>query len=272
MKKVVSLLVFYLLFNKTFAQISTITPSGLSIAQTSVADKSNWSAFTNPAMLGYLEQSEFGFQFENKYLLNELSTKSVQVGLSSKLMCTGISFSHFGYSQYHEMLGGIGFARNFSNKFTMGVQANYFTTYFSASNSYRGTFFPQVGLSVQLSPSFNIGFNASNPFQSTLKTEYVTKRLPSVFSFGTGYSFSPEFIWRTQIDKEVSSNYRFATGFDYLMLEKVKVKVGAYGSDYLVPCLGIGLKTSSFLIDLNCELHPLLGLNTFAAIHYRFRK
>ena len=272
MKKIVSLFFIYLFISKSFAQISTITPSTSSIAQTSVVDKNNWSAFANPAMLGYLEQTEFGFQFENRYLLNELSTKSAQIGFFSKLICTGISFSHFGYSQYHEMMGGIGFARNFSNKFAIGVQANYFTTYFSASNSYRGTFFPQVGLSVQLSPSFNIGFNTLNPFQSTLKTEYVSKRLPSVFSLGTGYLFSPEFIWRTQIDKEVSSNYRFATGFDYQMLDKIKVKVGAYGSDYLIPCLGMGLKVGLFLIDFNCELHPLLGLNTFAAINYRFRK
>ncbi|HZK69663.1 MAG TPA: hypothetical protein VFC36_08740 [Paludibacter sp.] len=272
MKKIVSLLVICLFCRTVLSQVSTITPSSSSIAQTSVADKHNWSAFGNPAMLGYLEQSELGFQFENRYLLNELSTKSIEVGLASKLMCTGISFSHFGYSQYHEMLVGIGFARNFSNKFALGVQANYFTTYFSASNSYRSTFFPQVGLSVQLSPTFSIGFNASNPFQSTLKTEYVIKRLPSVFSLGTEYLFSPELIWRTQIDKEVSSNYRYATGFDYMMLEKLAVKIGAYGSDYLVPCLGMGLKTGSFLIDLNCELHPLLGLNTFAAIHYCFRK
>jgi len=272
MNKIISLLVVYLFVSKVSAQISTITPSTSSIAQTSVADKNSWSAFANPAMLGYLEQTEFGFQFDNKYLLNELSTKSLEIGFPSRLLCTGISFSHFGYSQYHEMLAGVGFARNFSNKFAIGVQANYFTTYFSASNSYRGSFFPQVGLAVQLSPTFDIGFNASNPFQSTLKTGYVTKRLPSVFSLGTGYSFSPEFIWRTQIDKEVSSNYRFATGFDYHMLEKIKVKVGAYGSDYLIPCLGIGLKVGSFMIDLNCELHPLLGLNTFAAIHYRFRK
>ena len=272
MNKIVSLLVVYFFCCATFAQISTITPSSSSIAQTSVADKLNWSPFTNPAMLGYLEQSELGFQFENRYMLNELSTKSIEVGFPSKLICTGISFSHFGYSQYHEMMGGIGFARNFSNKFAIGVQANYYTTYFSASNSYRGAFFPQVGLSIQLSRTFNIGFNTSNPFQTRIKTEYVIKRLPSVFSFGTAYSFSPEVIWRTQTDKEVSSNYRFATGFDYQMLEKLTVKLGAYGSDYLVPCLGMGLKVRSFMIDFNCELHPLLGLNTFAAVHYRFRK
>ncbi len=272
MKNIVSLLVVYLFVYPVFCQIPSTLPSSSSIAQTSVADKQNWSAFTNPAMLGYLEQTEFGVQFENRYLLNELSTKSMQVGFSSKLVCTGVSFSHFGYSQYHEMIAGIGFARNFSNKFAMGVQANYFTSYFSASNSYRGAFFPQVGLSVLLSPTFSIGFNASNPFQSVIKNEYVTKRIPSVFSLGTEYLFSQELIWHTQIDKEVSSNYRYATGFDYRMLEQLTVKLGGYWLDYLVPCLGVGAKAGSFLIDLNCELHPLLGLNTFASVHYRFRK
>ena len=146
MKKIISLFVICLFRCSVFSQIYTIIPSSSSIAQTSVADIHNWSAFSNPAMLGFLEQSELGFQFENKYLLNELSTKSLEVGFSSKLVCIGISFSHFGYSQYNEMIGGIGFARNFSNKFAMGVQANYFTTYFSASNSYRGTFFPSIRL------------------------------------------------------------------------------------------------------------------------------
>jgi hypothetical protein len=61
-------------------------------------------------------------------------------------------------------------------------------------------------------------------------------------------------------------------GFEYSMLQNVNLKVGAYSSDYLVPCLGVGFKTGHFLLDLNCELHPILGLNTLAAIKYRFGK
>jgi hypothetical protein len=182
----------------------------------------------------------------------------------------GLSFSHFGYSLYHEMILGLGFARNFSNKFAMGVQFNYYTAFFSASNSYRGAFLPQIGLSVQLSTKFNIAFNTFNPFQSNIQTEFVIKRLPSIFSMGTGYYFSSDFVWRTQIDKELSSNYRFATGFEYQMVQSIAVKLGAYSSGYLVPCLGIGFRTGAILINLNCEMHPLLGLNTLAAIKYRF--
>ena len=270
MKKTITLNCLLVFCQFLFPQIATIIPSSESIASTSVADTHNWSAFNNPAMMGYVEKPELGLQYENRYLLPELSTKSIQFALPSGLINTGISFSYFGYSLYHEMIAGIGFARNFSDKFAMGVQFNYYTAFFSASNSYRGAFLPQIGLSVQLSTKFNIAFNTFNPFQSNIQTEFVIKRLPSIFSMGTGYYFSSDFVWRTQIDKELSSNYRFATGFEYQMVQSIAVKLGAYSSGYLVPCLGIGFRTGAILINLNCEMHPLLGLNTLAAIKYRF--
>jgi hypothetical protein len=272
MKKFIFLLIILSSFQIISSQVSNIIPSSLTIAQTSVSDTHSWTAFNNPAILGYLKKSEFGFQYENRYLLPELSTKSAQVGYASKLVNAGVSFSHFGYSLYHEMLMGIGFARNFSDKFAMGVQFNYYTAYFSASNSYRGALLPQIGLSTKLSSNFSIGFNTFNPFQTNIQTEFVVKRIPSVLSLGSEYYFSPEFVWLTQIDKEVSSNYRFATGFEYQMLEYLSIKLGAYGSGYLVPCIGLGFNADSFLVELNCELHPLLGLNTLAAIKYCFGK
>lgn len=149
---------------------------------------------------------------------------------------------------------------------------NYYTAYFSASSSYRSAFLPQLGLSARLSSKLTLGFHSFNPFQSNIRTEYTTKRIPSIFSMGTAYYFSPELVWRSQIDKEVSSNYRFASGFEYQMLQQLSVKAGVYGSDYLIPCLGFGFHTGKFLVDLHCEMHPLLGLNTLAGITYRFKK
>jgi len=270
MKKTVLILIQILISNVLFPQIANIIPTSSSIANTSVSDIKNWSGFNNPAMLGYIEQSELGINYENKYVISELSTKSVQLGISTNAINAGLSYSYFGYSLYHEMMVGLGFARNFSDKFAMGVQFNYYTAYFAASNSYRGALLPQLGLSVRLSPAFSIGFHSFNPFQNNINSEYVLKRIPSVFSLGTEYNFAPELVWRTQVDKEVSSNYRFATGFEYQMLERLSIKLGGYGSDYLVPCLGFGLNSGRFLLGFNCELHPILGLNTMAALKYRF--
>lgn len=272
MKRVAFLLFVLFMINVSRAQLANVIPSSTAIAHTSVSATETWSAFQNPAMLGYILSTEIGLQYENRFLLHELSTKSLSLGLHSSLLNTGLSFSHFGYSQYHEMMVGLAFARNFSDKFALGVQFNYYTAYFAASRSYRGTFFPQIGISYQFSPAFSIGFNAFNPIQTKIDTELTTKRIPSIFSIGTDYHFSPDFAWRTQIDKELSSNYRFATGFEYQMMHSVSVKLGAYHANYLVPCLGLGLKAGSFLFDLNCELHPVLGLNTMAGLKFRFAK
>jgi hypothetical protein len=272
MKKSICILAIIFCCRTLYSQIPDIIPSSISIAFTSVADSRNWSGFNNPAMLGNLEKPEIALEYENRFLLSELSTKSIQVGFPSNYVNAGVSFSYFGYSLYNEMLFGIGFARNFSGKFTMGVQFDYYNAFFSASNSYRGALFPQIGLSVTLSKNFSLGFHTFNPFQTNIQTEYVIKRLPSIFSIGTEYFFSHDLVWRTQIDKEVSSTYRFAMGFEYSMLQHVNLKLGAYSSDYLVPCLGIGFITGPFLLDLNCELHPILGLNTLASIKYRFGK
>lgn len=271
MKKLISLFILIALNQVLLSQISTILPSAASIANTSVADTKNWSAFSNPAMLGYVDNSEIGMQYENRFLISQLSNKTIQAAFSNRLMNGGLSFSHFGYSLYHEMIVGLDFARNFSEKFAMGLQFNYYTAYFNASNSYHGAFLPQLGLSVKLTPGFSMGFQSFNPFQTNIRTDLGTKRLPSIFSLGTEYSFSNELIWRTQIDKEVSSNYRFATGFEYQMLQAMNIKLGAYASDYLVPCLGVGFGSGQLKFELNCELHPLLGLNTMAFVKYRFR-
>lgn len=272
MKKAYLLQFVFIVTQLINAQIATVIPFSSSIAQTSVADSKNWSAFNNPSMLGYIRQPEIGMGYGNRFLLSQLSSKTVQAGIPTQLLNIGLSYNYFGYSLYHEMQYGIGFARNYADRFALGLQFNYYSAYFSASNSYRGAFLPQIGISTKLSHHLQLGFSTYNPFQSNIKTDLVVKRIPSIFSLGTEYEFSNDLIWRTQIDKEVSSNYRFATGFDYHMLPPVEIKLGIYSLDYLVPCLGLGFISGSLAIDFNCEMHPLLGLSTFASIKYRYNK
>jgi hypothetical protein len=264
--------VFLLLFSCsfTFAQIPHIIPSPISIARTSVADIHSWTAFNNPAALGYVEKISLSATFENRYLLKELSTKSVQAGFSTKQINIGGSFSYFGYSLYHEMLVGIDFARNFSNKFALGIGFDYYSSYFSADNKYHGALLGRVGVFIQLNPDFVLGFSTFNPFQNNIQTDFVTKRIPSIFSLGTAYSFSADFVWRTQIDKELSSNYRFATGFEYRMQEFINVKLGGYFLENFIPCLGFWLFLGDYSADLNCELNPILGVSTMISLRYNF--
>lgn len=272
-QKIYTYIALFLFFSiKLSAQQSTVLPSAISAANISSAVQDEWSAFQNISALAHVENWEVGAQYENHFMVRELSTKSVQFAKSTKHVNIGASFSYFGYSLYNDMIAGIGFARNFGDKFSMGLQFDYFTSYFSGEeqNRYRGTIFPQFGVSSKITPNLIVGFNTFNPFQANIKTEYAIKRIPSIFSFGSNYFFSDKVNWLFQMDKEVSSNFKFATGFEYKMIEQMTVKIGAYDSEFLVPTLGVDFHLNRFHIYFNEELHPQLGLNSQLCLKYKY--
>ena len=271
-KIILFFIVFIFVLETISAQVAFIAPSSVSVANASVADQSEWNAFQNTSALANVQNLEVAAQYENRFMVKELSTKSVQIAKNLKSINVGAAFSYFGYSLYNDMIAGFGLARNFSDKFSMGLQFNYYASYFSCNemNYYRGAFFPQFGVSSKIFPKLTVGFNAYNPFQSNIKTENTVKRIPTIYSIGTNYAFTENLNWLTQVDKEVSSNFRFATGFEYAMIDQLTVKLGAYATDYLVPCLGVNVNLQKFYIFLNTELHPLLGLNTQLCLKYKY--
>ena len=107
------LLYFGFINNVSFAQISPVVPTSYSIANASVAVQNEWSAFQNTAALAHVDRLDVSMQFENRFMVNELSTKSIQAGINAKSVNVGLSFSYHGYSLYNEMLAGVALARNF---------------------------------------------------------------------------------------------------------------------------------------------------------------
>jgi len=264
--------IFFILMNlvqvSAFAQITSSIPTSSSIANTSVSDLKHWSPFHNPACLSAKIIPQLGFIFENRYITTALAEKCLYLTYPVNHFVAAFSAMHQGFSLYHEILLGLSVSRNFSERFSLGVQFNYHTVYFAPSNAYYAIIYPQIGLIIPIENSFRLGFHVSNPFGSHIKGETQTKYLPAVFSLGCAYDFSPEFCWRFQADKEIRSNYRFASGFDYYMTNQTRFQLGAYIHEFLIPCMGFGFKLSPFTFDLLTELHPLLGLNTIAQIQY----
>jgi hypothetical protein len=272
MKRFFFLLMAFLPVFISTAQIAYPIPSSVSVANTSVSDEKNWSPFHNPASLSVIPTPHIGALFENRYIITALATKSFYTVYPLKQFVTGFLCAHHGFSLYHEIMLGMAFARDFSGKFSLGIQFNYHSTFFASSNKYYGTVYPQIGLNIPVQDNFLIGCHIFNPFGSHIKGELLTKFVPAVYSLGCSYDFSPDLCWRFQADKELGSNYRVATGFDYSMHKQTRFQVGFYANGLLVPCLGFGFGFSPFTFDLVAELHPLLGLNTIAQLQYSLNR
>jgi hypothetical protein len=272
MKYLLIIMLVFWLFADAFSQIPSTIPRSEAAANASVADRHSWTAFVNPANAAFAQNAEAGIQYENRYLLKELSFRSLNFVLPTKLVNISLSSTYFGYSAYNEILTGAGFSRNFSNIFSIGLQFNYLTAFFAAQNRYRGALFPQIGLNFRLTDNIHLGFATFNPFQTNIKTEYSIKRIPSLFSLGADFYFSPELVARLQADKEISSDFRFAAGMEYSVLQVLTLKLGVQHLKYIIPDIGFGVKFGNFKVTLNGEMHPALGLNTAISLKYSFKK
>jgi hypothetical protein len=272
MKRLLFFFILLIFHQYLFSQINNGIPSSIGIAGTSVADTRSINIFKNPSGIAYAEQTSFAYQYENKYIINELSLNSAQALIHTSLVNADLSLAYFGYSLYHEILVGAGFARNFSDKFSIGLRFVYLSAYFSQDNFYKGALLAQTGLMFRITPKFTIGFETFNPFQTAIRTGYSTKKIISLFSIGIEHSVTGEFVWRAQIDKEVGSAYRFAGGFEYLILDKINFKLGLSADDYLAGAGGIGLYLSRFNLDFNCGVHPILGISPSVGVRYKMKK
>ncbi|PIF02605.1 MAG: hypothetical protein CR965_00470 [Paludibacter sp.] len=271
-KKILTTIVFFYITLISFAQMSPVVPNSIAVSNTSTAVLDEWNAFQNVTALAHVNKLEVATQYENKFMIPELGTGSVQAGFNAKYINVGFSYSYQGYSLYNEMIAGVGLARNFGDKFSMGLQFNYYTAYFSAKEEsrYRGTVVGQLGVVAHITPKLIVGFHSFNPFQTNIKTEYSEKVVPSIYSFGSNYAFNKNFRWLMQVDKEVSTDFRFASSFEYTMIDALTFRLGASSSEYLIPTFGFGVHLGRFHINLNGELHPILGFNSMANLKYKF--
>lgn len=238
-------------------------------ANASTAYKEKWTAFHNPAILTVAQNTSVCINYENKFELKELSTKSVSVAIPTKLVNFGLAISHFGYSQYNEMQTGLGLARSFSSKFSLGVQFNYYSVYLSPTEGSKGTLVTQVGFQSEVFPRFFVGFHAFNPAQTNIKVGITEKRIPSVFSLGSSYYFTDKLICLAQLDKEVDYDLQWRTGFEYELIKKLSIRMGGYGSPF-VPSFGVGIQVKKLQLDVNFERHPVLGINSVCELSYTF--
>ncbi len=267
MRKLLFALAFFLLSLGLSAQWSAVIPNA-AVGYASVADKSAWSSFQNPAGLAYIAPVEAGIFYGNKFVLNEMATKGGQVGVATKAVNVGASLSHYGYSEYSEMLLGASLARAFSDKWSLGMQFNYYTVMLSPEEGSTGTLLVQIGLMANPIENLTIGFQVFNPVQSKIQGLSLEKNAPSVYSFGGSYRFGENFRWNVQLDKEVRCDLLGSTMFHYQVIDKFALRVGGYIEPF-VPLLGAGTRWQNFELNVNTEIHPTLGVSWAAALGYK---
>ncbi len=270
MKRVLFIFIFVIgTISIASSQVANVLPSSTSIANTATARNDIWTSFHNPASLVQTHTWQVAAQYENRSLLAELSTSMIQAAYTNDYINLGLSYSYFGFSRYSEMMAGLTLARRFG-RFSLGLQANFLALYAGDELGYRCTAFPQIGMTVDITDQFTLGFQTFNPFIQSIKVSETRRKIPAIYSLGTDYRFYEGLRWLAQVDYDINATFRIATGFEWQAIDQLCVKLGAYYHDYIIGCLGVGLTLKDFCFDINAELHPVLGVNLLGKLTYQW--
>lgn len=247
-------------------------PSSYAPGDAAVAYSREWFPFATPAALAAQQTSGVQIIYENRYITKTLANKSLNLWFQTPYFNIGGSFTHFGYSSYHEMVASLTLARQLGERVRLGVEVDYFTVYLSEIGEYHGAVTAQVGLQVVACRNLVLGFNVFNPTFSSVRTDALSTRLPVRFQGGFCYSIGGMVDWHVEVDKTLKMPWRWATGFEYspLTLPNFVVRLGANGSRFIQPSLGVGFSVKGLGFDVDALYHTRLGFSLLAAVKYRF--
>ena len=242
----------------------------LSVGGTSVTDTHRTLLFQNPALISYTGSAQLNAEYESRYAITELDSKGLQFSLPFSHFTVSAAIRYSGFEVYHEILSGIGFARDFGGKFGMGLQLIADSRYSVETDRYYTAIYPQLGVYIPLSATLFLGCSVFNPFQMKMNYESESRQLASVYSVGTKLCITEKVEWRLQADQEVSNRMRVGTAIEMELNSRLYLQTGVSYQSFLIPALGAGFDKSRFRFNLTASLHPVLGVMVASALSYTF--
>jgi len=240
-------------------------PAGMANAVLNTTDI--WSAFHNQAGLAHIENFTAGAFYENKFLISEMAYTGI--GMASPLGAgtIGLTYANFGFSVYGESKLGLSYGLKLSEKFSIGVQANYHNTVIQAENyGSTNTFTAELGLRLEVSEKVSLAAHIFNPTRSQLN-EYNDERLPTILRFGAQYNISDELLVTGEVEKDIDETGLVRAGIEYQPVDILYIRLGASSQPSLF-AFGLGINLGQFQFDLASTYHSVLGYSPQVSLSF----
>ncbi len=240
-----------------------------SLAGASVALPGCWSVFGNQAGLAEVRRPEVGGGFQNRFLVDELSTRSGMAVLPVQSSVFAVSFCQFGRIPFRQEKMAFSYARHITPQLNFGIQFNYYRFYLSEENSSAGSAGLELGMQYHSSTKLVWGLHILNPYKTEIKLLSGTYRYPSLINIGTYYRLSDLFSLTTELENDFTSHLRVKTGGEFNVLEKLTLRAGVSGKPYQLSA-GFGLRLSNLTVDLATSYNQYLGNSPSVSFQYQF--
>jgi len=223
-----------------------------------------WTSFHNQASLAYNNSFSFGFNYENRFSIKELGTRSIGMTIPVGKASLGAVYSHFGYTDFKREMTGLACAMKLSDKISAGVQVDYFSERTSGEyiNNQSVTF--ETGLIIIPSQNIRIGVHLFNPVPNSIRKTY----LPTILRVGAGTDLNKVLFAGVEAEMSSGSKLIIRTGFEYEVAKKFWIR-GGFSTNNNSFSFGLGYLAKIAQIDMGFTTHEKLGVTSSVSVIFK---
>ena len=237
------------------------------MAQICVMNNDLWSSFHNQAGLAFNKSFSFGFNYDDRFNIKELGTRSVAIAFSLGRVSFGAVYSHFGYSDFRRQFTGLACGMPLSNILSAGVQVDYFNERTSGEYNDHQMLTCEIGAILKVSEDVKIGVHVFNPLPNSTRKSDMPTRLRA----GGGVKLSKELF--AGVETEMSTGYLLVlrTGFEYEVAKRFMVR-GGFSTENNSFSFGFGYQTGPATIDFGFATHEQLGITSSVSMIFKINE
>ncbi len=260
--KQISLLVLFIIFisssTKAYSENDLAGARSNAMAKASVASIDIWANYNNQAALAKLDKIQFGVFYENRFQLQDLSTKALALYYPTKLGGFNLNYSQFGSDLYKESKIGLGYSKALGEHLWASVQINQMRIKLNQVYGEQSKHNFEIGLLAEIFSDFFLGFHIFNPSQEKFETLYFDEAIPTVARLGFSWHLSKETILNTEVEKDFDNDIRIKFGVEHQFIKNLHIRLGASNQPNNIS-FGLGYQYKIAKINLAYSKHQNLG-------------
>jgi hypothetical protein len=225
-----------------------------------------WSSFHNQALLPLNNSVSFGLNYQNRFNIRELGTRTAGLIIPKGKAHLGVFYSHFGYKDLIRHTAGLACGLKLSEKILAGIQTDFFSEKTSGEYNERQSLTFEAGLIIMPSEKIRIGLHLFNPIPNSLRKNY----LPTSIRAGAGIYLSRVIFACAEAQMSTGRNLTLKTGFEYEPGKNFRFR-GGFSTENNSFSFGIGYLFRSTQIDLGFASHETLGVTSSASIIFKLK-
>ena len=223
-----------------------------------------WSSFHNQATLALNSSFSFGFNYQNRFGIEELGTRSAGITIPAGKASLGAIYSHFGYTDFKRDMTGLACGIKLSNKIYAGVQIDYFSERASGEYEHNQSVTCETGLLIIPAENIRIGIHLFNPVPNSLRKTF----LPTTLRVGAGTDLNNLLFAGIEAEMSSGSTLIIRTGFEYEAAKKFWIR-GGFSTNNTSFSFGLGYLSKIARIDFSFVTHEKLGLTSSVSLIFK---